>query len=330
MDGRAALTTSHTVGIRDVSTDLAALRNGAALCSRDGNRVAAIALLWASVAIAPTDLVSHRRLAAALANAGDVAGAADEYGRYIEFVLPLGDVQRARLELEYARSTLGDHPALRAAAERVAAASPWPGLGAPQRSLALRRTPASGRTPASSSGRVPTGVRRGLRSLGLISMALAWAVPGALIALAALFMVFNALGLSSYVVMSGSMLPTLPMGSVVVVEPVPASAVRPGDIVTFDLTDRTVTHRVVAVEASEAGPLFTTKGDANAEADVQKIRASTIGLVRSYVPAIGYGVVYAQAYWRLGALAILALIFVWAARSFIRPSPSRSHIAAAA
>jgi hypothetical protein len=103
-------------------SDLEALKDGAAMMIQAGNRVAAMALLWSAVAIDPTDLASHRRLAATMAHGGDVDGAADEYARYIEFMLPLGEVGRATLELSYGASQLGGHPKLHEAAEKIVTA----------------------------------------------------------------------------------------------------------------------------------------------------------------------------------------------------------------
>src|SRR5688572_29928402 len=100
-------------------SDLEALKDGAAMMIQAGNRVAAMALLWSAVAINPTDLGSHRRLAATLARGGDIDGAADEYARYIEFMLPLGEVGRAALELSYGAAMLGSHPALDKAAAKI-------------------------------------------------------------------------------------------------------------------------------------------------------------------------------------------------------------------
>jgi hypothetical protein len=104
------------------NSDLEALKDGAAMLTQVGNRVAALALLWSAVAIEPTDLGSHRRLAATLFNCGDVDGAANEYARYIEFMLPLGDVGRATTELTYGVRMLGRHRALHEAAEKIATA----------------------------------------------------------------------------------------------------------------------------------------------------------------------------------------------------------------
>jgi hypothetical protein len=100
-------------------SDLDALKDGAAMLTQAGNRVAALAVMWSAVAIAPTDLGAHRRLAAMLANAGDLDGAANEYARYVEFMLPIGDVGRATMELSYGAKVLGVHPALHEAAEKI-------------------------------------------------------------------------------------------------------------------------------------------------------------------------------------------------------------------
>jgi hypothetical protein len=105
-----------------VHSDLASLKEGAAMLTQAGNRVAALALMWSAVAIDPTDLGAHRRLAAMLANSGDVDGAANEYARYIEFMLPIGDVARATMELAYGAKALGGHPMLHEAAEKIVTA----------------------------------------------------------------------------------------------------------------------------------------------------------------------------------------------------------------
>ena len=125
LEGADAPPPSDAIEASDVEkqrSDLDALKDGAAMLTQAGNRVAALALMWSAVAIAPTDLASHRRLAAMLANAGDLDGAANEYARYIEFMLPIGDVGRATLELAYGAKVLGGHPMLHEAAEKIATA----------------------------------------------------------------------------------------------------------------------------------------------------------------------------------------------------------------
>src|SRR3989475_4984802 len=101
---------------------LAHLRDGAAVYARAGDRASAVALLADAVEIAPSDLASHRRFAAALANQGDLIGACDEYARFVDVALGEKDTRRAWLELAYGREALGDLPQLRTIVDRVAAA----------------------------------------------------------------------------------------------------------------------------------------------------------------------------------------------------------------
>jgi hypothetical protein len=97
------LSLSHD-GEDEIAADVAALCAGAAALSQLGSRDDSVRLLLAAVAISPSDLRAHRRLAAALANSGDRAAAADEYARYITVVRKGGDAKRADLEVEYARA----------------------------------------------------------------------------------------------------------------------------------------------------------------------------------------------------------------------------------
>jgi tetratricopeptide (TPR) repeat protein len=110
------------VSLEDRDAALLALREGAAAFARKNDRVSAVALLGIAVEIAPFDLAAHRRLAAALANQGDLISACQEYARFIDAALTQRDTRRAWLELTYGRETLGDLPQLLAIADRVAAA----------------------------------------------------------------------------------------------------------------------------------------------------------------------------------------------------------------
>jgi len=88
--------------LRDArEAEIAALLAGAGLLLRAGNRVAAIAALWSAVGIDPCHRAAHRRLAAALANGGDVGGAVAEYERYFDALTMLGLPDRAAAERQY-------------------------------------------------------------------------------------------------------------------------------------------------------------------------------------------------------------------------------------
>lgn len=95
-----------------------------------------------------------------------------------------------------------------------------------------------------------------------------------------------------FTVLSGSMEPTIPIGSEVVLRPVSADQIHVGDVITFQRpgTKDLVTHRVVATVTAFGGQQFwKTKGDANAAPDTWQIPASGTGLKYVFhVPFLGY------------------------------------------
>ncbi len=92
------------------------------------------------------------------------------------------------------------------------------------------------------------------------------------------------------IVLSGSMEPAVPVGSVVFIAPSATYAV--GDIITFgeDTKKRVpVTHRIVSVEREAGSVRYQTKGDANEQADNLPIKhAEVLGRVVLTVPRLGY------------------------------------------
>jgi hypothetical protein len=144
------------ISLEDVDGAITVLRDGASALARKNDRVNAIALLGVAVEIVPTDLAAHRRLAAALANQGDLISACEEYARYIDVALSQRDTRRAWLELTYGRETLGDLPQLLALADRVAAAQggAMPTPPPPVRVAATPSTIPAPRPTASATARV--------------------------------------------------------------------------------------------------------------------------------------------------------------------------------
>ena len=71
------------------------------------------------------------------------------------------------------------------------------------------------------------------------------------------------------VVTSGSMRPTISPGDVAVTTPIPIATLAVGDVIAFfpPGEGRPVLHRIATLEPDPAGPLITTKGDANNVAD---------------------------------------------------------------
>lgn len=99
-------------------------------------------------------------------------------------------------------------------------------------------------------------------------------------------------------VYSGSMVPTLGVGSIAFDRPVAGRYVRVGDVITFQdpyTKGRLVTHRVVRIFHTKHGLAYRTKGDANATRDPWTIALpNRVGRVSFSVPYLGYVIWYAH------------------------------------
>lgn len=123
------------------------------------------------------------------------------------------------------------------------------------------------------------------------------------------------LGHPVLVMTTGSMEPTIPVGSLVMLDKVSDSrsrSLRVGDIVTFHpkvgRPDELVTHRIQAVNVSPAGVTYTTKGDANQSEDLTQLEPSrVVGLYAGHVPRAGR-MINGFSQWRVVALIALSLL----------------------
>ena len=100
-------------------------------------------------------------------------------------------------------------------------------------------------------------------------------------------------GGTPYTVLTGSMRPTYPPGTLIVSRPVDPTDVHIGDAITFQLKSgepTVVTHRVIATRLGEDGKLeFLTKGDANNTQDKDAVRAVQVrGRLWYAVPYLGH------------------------------------------
>jgi signal peptidase len=118
-------------------------------------------------------------------------------------------------------------------------------------------------------------------------------VAAGLVAAAAAPVLF---GLQSAIVVSGSMEPTISLGSVVVARALPADEIRTGDVITYYSVNQPevlVTHRVVGVEGSGPTLRLRTKGDANAAEDVGGVNVTRpVSRLLYSVPMAGYVLTY--------------------------------------
>ncbi|EGQ44133.1 MAG: signal peptidase I, archaeal type [Candidatus Nanosalina sp. J07AB43] len=121
----------------------------------------------------------------------------------------------------------------------------------------------------------------------------------------------------SFIVLSGSMEPAIPTGSVVFVDNVPTSQVderiEEGDVITFSQARdirQTTTHRVVEKKTGDItdSVRFITKGDNNDVRDPEPVvRAEVVGIVLFHIPVLGYIVNMADS--TVGWMALVVLPF---------------------
>lgn len=99
-------------------------------------------------------------------------------------------------------------------------------------------------------------------------------------------------GATPYTILTGSMEPRMPPGTLVVTRPVDPADLAIGSVVTYQLESgesQVVTHRVVGIGVDGDGEtVFRTQGDANEVADPLPVRAEQIRGERWYaVPYLG-------------------------------------------
>lgn len=94
------------------------------------------------------------------------------------------------------------------------------------------------------------------------------------------------MGYEIYEVISGSMEPEIPVGSVIYVRPVEPEDVENGDIIAFVQNGSMITHRVEENRYVEGE--FITKGDANSKEDMLPVEYDSLeGKVMFHFPVLG-------------------------------------------
>ena len=139
-----------------------------------------------------------------------------------------------------------------------------------------------------------------------------WVVLGFGLGMVAIVTLPSVFGYQSLTVISGSMVPTLGVGSVVIDEVISPADARPGDIVTFKdpLHPRQLTHRLQKVRVEGDTFYMTTLGDANDVPEHWSVpRTGHIGRVLVHIPKLGYAREWlGSRYARLGALGLVLVL----------------------
>lgn len=126
-----------------------------------------------------------------------------------------------------------------------------------------------------------------------------WRIRGATAAMVLLVILFGAVGLTgirTYTVLSGSMEPSIPTGTLLFVAPAAPRKLKINDVITFYVSENmTATHRIVSIHEKADGLWFQTKGDANSEVDGKLVHeGKVIGSPVLSLPGGGYLVWFLQ------------------------------------
>ncbi len=129
---------------------------------------------------------------------------------------------------------------------------------------------------------------------GWLIQAASWFVMSAVLLVLCVAVLIPRLGgAEPYTVLTGSMKPGMPPGTLVVVKPVDASNIAIGTVITYQLESgerAVVTHRVVGIGFDGDGErVFRTQGDANNSPDPEPVRPVQVRGERWYaIPYLGH------------------------------------------
>lgn len=120
-------------------------------------------------------------------------------------------------------------------------------------------------------------------------------------------------GRSVLVIRGGSMQPAIPLGSLVVAEPVDSGSLSISDVIAYRTGSGTlVTHRITRIFGGADELRFEVRGDANATPDPVLVTASSIvGRAVFSVPLAGYALAYLSLPGGLSSyLALTGMLFL--------------------
>ena len=132
-----------------------------------------------------------------------------------------------------------------------------------------------------------------------------------MISLAVMLIGFRLVGFTPYSILSPSMTPKYPVGSLVYIKEVDTKDLKIGDDISFVFDEKltVVTHQIVDID--QKAELFTTKGLANDSNDAKPVYfENIIGKVSFCIPLLGFISNFITS--PLGLIISIAVILMWA------------------
>ena len=96
------------------------------------------------------------------------------------------------------------------------------------------------------------------------------------------------LGIKTFSIVSGSMKPTINIDDIIIVKECGMEELEINDIITFNVDNELITHRIINTEYIDNNLIYTTKGDNNEVTDIKKITYNQIeGKYVGKIPKLG-------------------------------------------
>lgn len=112
------------------------------------------------------------------------------------------------------------------------------------------------------------------------------------------------LGYNYKTVLTGSMEPVIPVGSIVITKE--QSSYEMEDIISFQEEGSVITHRIISIDRER----YITKGDANNVADTEEVQQKQIlGKVILTIPLLGYLVMWLMS--PVGIISLFIIMGIW-------------------
>ena len=112
------------------------------------------------------------------------------------------------------------------------------------------------------------------------------------------------LGYNYKTVLTGSMEPAIPVGSIVITKE--QSSYEIEDIISFQEEGSVITHRIISIDRER----YITKGDANNVADTEEVQQKQVlGKVILMIPLLGYLVMWLMS--PVGIICLFIIIGIW-------------------
>lgn len=145
------------------------------------------------------------------------------------------------------------------------------------------------------------------KTFGILGKCVAWLIIVLLIVIlvrALVYKKYDVFGYRFYLIMSGSMEPTIDVSDAVITKEM--DTYQDNDIIAFEYQGATTVHRIIKTYTENGEKSYQTKGDNNNAADKGLIKKSQIkGKVMYRVPKVGDAIIFLQR----NIIIILILIF---------------------